>query len=105
MEGHSLKVLGLDVKVPRGRAVLVAIDHWIGKIEKYLGNKSMDMSVRVCIDRGNRIGRAYENVQVALSVPWARLPRSVERRKKVEFLLLLPDWSWTTTSCLTLLPP
>lgn len=53
MEGHSLKVLGLDVKVPRGRVVLVNIDHQIGKIEKYLGNKSMDMSVRVYIDRGN----------------------------------------------------
>lgn len=53
MEGHSLKVLGLDIKVPRGRVVLVNIDHQIGKIEKYLGNKSMDMSVRVYIDRGN----------------------------------------------------
>lgn len=53
MESHSLKMLGLEVKVLSGRAVFVNIDHQFGKIKKYLGNKSMDMSVRVCIDGGN----------------------------------------------------
>lgn len=50
MEDYSLKVLCLDVKVTGGRVVLVNIDCQLGNIENYLGKKSVDMSVKVCID-------------------------------------------------------